>query len=157
MENLTTFAVCTKCGRECEEITPHKDNEWKEEFDIKVPGYSMQDIDSPVKVPIMVQRQDAIDFIEKTLSSQAHTLKEQMKEKVKNMKVYVFIAVTDNDGHRYQIPTEKREEWYKWTEIPSADPESWDVPEYAERIDGMDVKQPDFREQTLSAIESIEI
>lgn len=50
--------------------TPHNDNEWKEEFDIKVPGYSMQDIDSPVKVPIMVQRQDAIDFIEKLLQQE---------------------------------------------------------------------------------------
>ena len=51
-----------------------------------------------------------------------------------------FIAVKDNDCHRYQIPRNKKEDWYKWLEIPEDDERSWDVPDYAERIDGEDVE-----------------
>lgn len=63
------------------------------------------------------------------------------------------IEAFDNDGHRYQIPSSKREEWFKWCEIPSEDERSWDVPGFAERIDGMSVKSPQLSDvlELLSA------
>jgi len=58
------------------------------------------------------------------------------------------IAVTDNDGHRYEIPESKKETWYKWIEIPEDNEDSWDVPDWAERIDGLQVES--LRETILS-------
>ena len=42
----------------------------------------------------------------------------------------------DNDAHWYLIPAAKRAEWNAFLEIPSDDERSWDVPTYAEIIDG---------------------
>jgi hypothetical protein len=47
-----------------------------------------------------------------------------------------FIVVKDNDCHRYKIPRSKDKDWDEWLEIDEDDERSWDVPEYAERLDG---------------------
>lgn len=61
-----------------------------------------------------------------------------------------FIAVKDNDGHRYQIPRSKKHEWDEFMEIPEDDERSWDVPEWAERIDGMPVTS--FKDQAIDIV-----
>lgn len=43
---------------------------------------------------------------------------------------------TDQSSHHYLIPEDKLEEWGKFKEIPEDDERCWDVPEWAERIDG---------------------
>ena len=47
-----------------------------------------------------------------------------------------FVEAKDNDCHRYKIPKDKEDDWYKWLEIDEDDERSWDVPDYAERLDG---------------------
>lgn len=47
-----------------------------------------------------------------------------------------YCIESDNSGHQYFIPFNKRDEWNEWLEIPEDDERSWDAPEYAERIDG---------------------
>lgn len=42
----------------------------------------------------------------------------------------------DNSGHDYVVPVSRRDEWFRWLEIPEDDERSWEVPEYAKRIDG---------------------
>lgn len=51
-----------------------------------------------------------------------------------------YIAVKDQDGHMYQIPRSKNQEWNDFLDIPYGDEKSWDVPDFAERIDGQDLK-----------------
>lgn len=43
----------------------------------------------------------------------------------------------DNSGHNYLVPYMHREEWKRWKEIPEDDPRSWDVPDFAFRLDGI--------------------
>jgi len=79
---------------------------------------------------------DAVEEVEKMMAEQ----KRLILEEGNGLKKEEFIEAHDNDTHRYQIPRSKREEWYKWCEIgekDSEDPRAWDVPEWAERIDGM--------------------
>lgn len=64
-----------------------------------------------------------------------------------------YMAVKDSSSHRYQIPRSKKEEWDTFMEIPEDDERSWDVPEWAERIDGMPVSS--FKDRTLTLIRSI--
>lgn len=64
-----------------------------------------------------------------------------------------MIAVTDNDGHRYQIPQSKVVEWEEFCDIPEDDERSWYVPEWAERIDGNKVTS--FKEQVIKAINDL--
>ena len=52
------------------------------------------------------------------------------------MKQTLYTEVTDNSCHHYLIPYDRLEEWDKFMEIPEDDERSWDVPEFAERIDG---------------------
>jgi hypothetical protein len=47
-----------------------------------------------------------------------------------------YIEVMDDSFHHYVIPLDKEDDWEKFMEIPEDDPSSWDVPEYAELIDG---------------------
>jgi hypothetical protein len=47
-----------------------------------------------------------------------------------------YFLNTDNDSHWYLIPTEKREEWENWCELPEGDENSWNVPEWAEALGG---------------------
>lgn len=47
-----------------------------------------------------------------------------------------FFFGTDCSGHRYLVLFEHRQEWLEWISIPDDDPRCWDVPEYAQRIDG---------------------
>lgn len=47
-----------------------------------------------------------------------------------------YRIVGDNSGHEYYIPEDRSDEWRKWAEIDEDDERSWDVPEYAVRIDG---------------------
>lgn len=44
--------------------------------------------------------------------------------------------VQDNSSHWYLIPANKKEEWSDFVCIPEDDERSWDVPEWANRIDG---------------------
>lgn len=63
-----------------------------------------------------------------------------------------YIAVKDNDSHRYQILRSKKDEWDAFCEIPEYDERSWDVPEWAERIDGMPVKS--FKQTIIDRYQS---
>lgn len=84
---------------------------------------------------------------EKTLSLSRKNILEEVKEKVTLLNKEEFIEIRDNDSHRYQIPRSKRDAWFKWCEIgekDSEDEKGWEVPDWAERIDGMpttDVRQ----------------
>ncbi len=42
----------------------------------------------------------------------------------------------DNDGHWYLIPAERFKEWEAFTELDPDSEESWDVPIWANRLDG---------------------
>lgn len=66
-----------------------------------------------------------------------------------------YIAVKDNDSHRYQIPVSKKDDWDTFCEIPSDDEASWDVPEWAERIDGMPVRS--YKESLLATLKDTKI
>jgi len=71
-------------------------------------------------------------------------------EKVEKMKKEEYVEAFDNDGHRYQIPGNKQDEWFKFMEIHSDDEASRDVPDFADRIDGMPVKQTSGYNRALS-------
>jgi hypothetical protein len=47
-----------------------------------------------------------------------------------------YRIVGDYSGHNYYIPAERSEDWNKFTQIPENDERSWDVPDWAVRIDG---------------------
>jgi len=47
-----------------------------------------------------------------------------------------FKIVGDNSGHEYYIPVDCSSDWDTFMEIPEDDERSWDVPQYAVRIDG---------------------
>jgi hypothetical protein len=47
-----------------------------------------------------------------------------------------YCIVGDQSGHDYFVPVERKEEWMSFLELDEDDPGSWDVPEWAERIDG---------------------
>jgi hypothetical protein len=46
-----------------------------------------------------------------------------------------FVGI-DSSSHRYLVPVERAKDWRAWTEMPDDDEDAWDVPEYAERLDG---------------------
>lgn len=46
-----------------------------------------------------------------------------------------FLA-QDDDSHWYLVPVSKRAEWDAWRNIPSDNPESWNVPDFAQAVDG---------------------
>lgn len=46
-----------------------------------------------------------------------------------------FIGI-DCSGHEYLIPLSKKKEWEEYTNIPEDDERSWNIPDYAESIDG---------------------
>jgi len=47
-----------------------------------------------------------------------------------------YCTVSDDSGHSYYIPHGFIDRWYQWLETPEEDPRSWDVPDFAVRIDG---------------------
>lgn len=47
-----------------------------------------------------------------------------------------FFFGFDNSGHEYLVPAEFRGAWNAWIDIPEDDERSWDVPAFAQRIDG---------------------
>lgn len=47
-----------------------------------------------------------------------------------------FFIGSDQSGHEYLVPCNLKPEWYEWSDIPEDDERSWDVPVFAERIDG---------------------
>ncbi|HCC05018.1 TPA: hypothetical protein DEP58_01770 [Patescibacteria group bacterium] len=63
--------------------------------------------------------------------------REEIVTLIKNTEEY--ISVKDESSHRYQIPRSKKEEWDTFCEIPEDDEASWNVPDWAEQIDGMPV------------------
>lgn len=79
-------------------------------------------------------------------------LLESIGEEVEGMEKEEFIEVFDNSSHRYQILRNKREDWFKWCEIPEDDEASWDAPDYAKRIDGMPIEENGGYNQALSTL-----
>lgn len=47
-----------------------------------------------------------------------------------------FCLVGDDSGHMYAIPVNKQNDWYAFLDLPDEDPKSWDVPDWANRIEG---------------------
>lgn len=45
-----------------------------------------------------------------------------------------YIIVADDSGHEYYIPEDKADTWQEWLALP--EPECWQVPDWAVRIDG---------------------
>lgn len=47
-----------------------------------------------------------------------------------------FFLSMDNDGHWFIIPVERRDEWNDWIDLDQSDEASWDVPEWADDLNG---------------------
>jgi len=47
-----------------------------------------------------------------------------------------YVEVTDDSFHHYIIPVSRLDDWNAFVELDEDDPASWDVPSWAERIDG---------------------
>jgi len=47
-----------------------------------------------------------------------------------------YTIVTDQSCHKYYIPIQNINHWRLWEELDEDDPKSWEVPNYAKRIDG---------------------
>ena len=75
---------------------------------------------------------EMVDVFLAALQSQQDRILQMVEEIDKDH----FIEAKDNDSHRYKIPLSKRAEWQAFCEIPEDDERSWDVPEWAQRIDG---------------------
>lgn len=56
-----------------------------------------------------------------------------------------WVEATDDDGHRYQIPSHRKHEWFRWLSEPDDD-----VPEFAERVDGEPVRS--FKKEILEVL-----
>lgn len=56
-----------------------------------------------------------------------------------------YIEVTDNSSHRYIIPYDNSADWDKFMEIPEDDESSWDLPGFAERVDGGQIIFKNYR------------
>lgn len=56
-----------------------------------------------------------------------------------------YTEVQDDSTHHYIIPFERLEDWEKFLEIPEDDERSWEVPEWAERIDGGRIVFKEFK------------
>lgn len=123
---------------------PHEKKEWWDS-EIRTPYHMLNEIQ---KESDRKEARTYLPLIRSLLSS--HT--QEIREKVEKLEEYV--EAKDNDCHRYQIPSSKAGEWDKFLEIPSDDERSWDVPEWAERIDGMPVKS--FKDSVLQILESNE-
>jgi len=63
-----------------------------------------------------------------------------------------FFISSDDDGHRYLVPADKREEWNLWRNIPSEDERSWEVPSFATEIgmapSNVEFELPRFSDET---------
>lgn len=121
-------------------ILQKAEREFNEQFGnywSKVPsGNTLGWVNLEDKRPIILSQESVKSFLSTTL---ADAIKEAFEE-VKLKEEETLVEAFDNDGHRYQIPQSKMGEWWKWCQIPDDDFSSWEVPEYAERIDGMPVK-----------------
>ena len=47
-----------------------------------------------------------------------------------------YFIGSDNSGHDYLVPVEKRDEFWAWSEMDEDDPASWEAPEYVKRCEG---------------------
>lgn len=47
-----------------------------------------------------------------------------------------YFIGSDNSGHEYIVPVEKRDVFWSWSEMDEDDPDSWEAPEYALRLEG---------------------
>jgi ferric-dicitrate binding protein FerR (iron transport regulator) len=56
-----------------------------------------------------------------------------------------YFFAQDNSSHWYLVDADRREEWQRWCELDDEHPASWDVPEYAQRLEG-GVSQVTFTE-----------
>lgn len=48
----------------------------------------------------------------------------------------LYMLGQDNSCHWYILPADKKDEWEEWLSIDEDDERSWDVPEFAQFIDG---------------------
>ncbi len=59
-----------------------------------------------------------------------------------------FFLDADNSGHWYVVPVSRRIEWETWSQLDEDDEASWDVPDYARRvngaINGVEFENPEF-------------
>lgn len=57
-----------------------------------------------------------------------------------NLEPRRYFIGADDSGHRYAVPVDCRDDWSNWVERHAAqlgfDPDSWNVPVYAHRIEG---------------------
>lgn len=87
--------------------------------------------DGEVGVAGTPQHEIDVEILKNLLKTQRQEIREAV-ESVEEM-----IEARDNDSHRYQIPKSKKSEWEEFLDIPEDDERSWDVPKWADRIDGM--------------------
>lgn len=53
----------------------------------------------------------------------------------------------DDSGHNYVIAASNRKEWEAWLGLDENDEASWEVPDFAEAIDG--ISEVEFENPTL--------
>lgn len=47
-----------------------------------------------------------------------------------------FMFVSDQDGHEFIIPADKKAEWEEWADLDPDDELAWEPPVFAQSIDG---------------------
>lgn len=89
--------------------------------------------------------------IELVIKQDRATIAAVLKKRLEGIEEYM--AVKDNDSHRYEIPRSKKEEWDAFCAIPEDDERSWGVPEWAVRIDGLPVRS--YKDQAIAIIDEV--
>lgn len=112
-----------------------KETNWEKRFEEQFPADPYGDFEGGEVLAYSVDAREVKQFIREALATQ----KEEILGEV--LETDIYTEAHDNDGHRYQIPNSKTEEWKEFCEIPEEDERSWEVPEWAERIDGKEIKQ----------------
>lgn len=87
--------------------------------------------------PIEDLRKDALvhyDEASKAISHWNSFVRDAILEYKKPQQRYILVG--DDSGHKYVIPEEKADDWSAFMDLPEDDPASWDVPEWAKRVEG---------------------
>lgn len=58
------------------------------------------------------------------------------------MNEQLYFIGTDSDSHRYLVEFNYSHEWFHWLSLGEDDPDAWEAPFYAHRIDGATVVFP---------------
>lgn len=59
-----------------------------------------------------------------------------IKQPIIDLPLRRYFIDHDNSGHRYLVNFAFKRQWDKWLKLPEDNEESWEAPDYAERIDG---------------------